>query len=361
MPNSDSAAARVARNSEAEADEMSEVGEGYIREQLEKRRKELNTVVSSTTPEVATAPLLELLDQVDSALRRLDDGTYGICTECHDTVEKDRLLADPLVTLCLDHLTSAEQRALERDLELAARVQRGLLPQTDLRHKDWRVHYQYKPAGMVSGDYCDLISPLTEDGGLVFLLGDVAGKGVAASLLMTHLHAMFRSLAGVGLPLDKLLEMANSVFCRSTIAGQYATLICGRAGQHGEIEIGSAGHLAALVIGKDGVRQISSTGVPLGMFATSRYTIQCVRMERGDSLLLYTDGISEAVNSSGEEYGAARLSNIARGRHGWVPQELAAACMKDVEIHSGGAKQADDQTLMVIHRGNSMVEIPLHN
>jgi sigma-B regulation protein RsbU (phosphoserine phosphatase) len=361
MPNSDSAAARMARSSEAEAGDMSEVGETYIREQLEKRREELNAAVSAAAPAVATAPLLELLGEVDSALRRLDDGTYGICTECHDTVEKDRLLADPLVTLCLDHLTSDEQRALERDLELAARVQRGLLPQTNLRHQDWRVHYQYKPAGMVSGDYCDLISPAAEDGDLFFLLGDVAGKGVAASLLMTHLHAMFRSLACVDMALDKLLEMANSVFCRSTIAGQYATLICGRAGRRGEIEIASAGHLAALVCGKDGVRQINSTGVPLGMFATSRYTIQRVRMERGDSLLLYTDGISEAANSSGEEYGAARLSKIASGKHGWVPQELAAACMKDVQIHSGGGKQADDQTLMVIHRGDSMVEIPLHN
>jgi phosphoserine phosphatase RsbU/P len=338
---------------------MSEVGTDYIREQLEKRREELK--VSLAAPAFATEPLLHLLSEVDSALHRLDDGTYGICTECHDSVEKDRLLADPLVTLCLDHLSSDEQRALERDLELAARVQRGLLPQTDLRHRDWRVHYKYKPAGMVSGDYCDLISPLSEDGDLVFLLGDVAGKGVAASLLMTHLHAMFRSLTGVGLPLDKLLETANSVFCRSTIAGQYATLICGRAGQSGEIEIGSAGHLAALVVGKDGVRQVNSTGVPLGMFATSRYTIQCVRMERGDSLLLYTDGISEAVNSSGEEYGAMRLSKIASEKHGWVPQELAAACMRDVQAHSGSAKQTDDQTLMVIHRGDSMVEIALHN
>jgi phosphoserine phosphatase RsbU/P len=360
MSNSDSAAARNARSSEVEETAMSEISETYIREQLEKRRDELSEVVATAPPTVPAEYLLGLLHDVESALHRLDDGTYGICTECHDTVEKDRLLADPLVTLCLDHLTSEEQRALERDLELAARVQRGLLPQTNLSHRDWNIHYQYKPAGMVSGDYCDLISPVAEDGDLVFLLGDVSGKGVAASLLMTHLHAMFRSLTGVGLPLDKLLEMANSVFCRSTIAGQYATLICGRAGRHGEIEIGSAGHLAALVVGRDGVRQVNSTGVPLGMFATSRYTIQCVRMERGDSLLLYTDGISEAVNSSGEEYGATRLSNIARLKHGWVPQELAAACMKDVQTHSGGSKQRDDQTLMVIHRGNSM-EISLDN
>src|SRR5271156_4078193 len=360
MAETDSAAVRMARSSDVEAKEMSGVSDPYIREQLEKRRKELNAVIASPVAAAPAASLLALLGEVDSALHRMDDGTYGICDECHDTVEKDRLLADPLVRLCLDHLTSDEQRALERDLELASRVQRGLLPRTDLRHGDWLVHYQYKPAGMVSGDYCDLISPASTDGELVFLLGDVAGKGVAASLLMTHLHAMFRSLTGVGLALDKLLEMANSVFCRSTIAGQYATLICGRAGKHGEIEIGSAGHLAALVVGRDGVRQVNSTGVPLGMFATSRYTIQCVRMERGDSLLLYTDGISEAVNSSGEEYGATRLSNIASLKHGCVPQELAAACMKDVQTHSGGSKQRDDQTLMVIHRGNSM-EISLDN
>jgi phosphoserine phosphatase RsbU/P len=360
MAQTDGAAVSMARSSDVEAKEMSAVSDPYIREQLEKRRKELNAVLASPAAAAPAASLLALLGEVDSALHRMDDGTYGICTECHDSVEKDRLLADPLVRLCLDHLTSDEQRALERDLELASRVQRGLLPRTDLRHGDWLVHYQYKPAGMVSGDYCDLIPPAAADGELVFLLGDVAGKGVAASLLMTHLHAMFRSLAGVGLALDKLLEMANSVFCQSTIAGQYATLICGRAGQRGEIEIGSAGHLAALLIAKDGVRQVCSTGVPLGMFSKSRYMIQRVRMERGDSLLLYTDGISEAVNASGVEYGAARLSSIAGERHGWVPQELAAACMKDVQGYSSGRKQADDQTLMVVHRADT-VELSLND
>jgi phosphoserine phosphatase RsbU/P len=357
MMESDSTAARTARSSEPEATEVSDV---YIREQLEKRREELSAAVSSAAPTVPAAYLMNLLSDVDSALQRLDNGTYGICTECHDSVEKDRLLADPLVRLCLDHLTSDEQRALERDLELASSVQRGLLPQADLQHGDWRIHYQYKPAGMVSGDYCDLIRSANGEGGLVFLLGDVSGKGVAASLLMTHLHAMFRSLTEVGLPLDRLLEMANSVFCRSTTAGQYATLICGRAGQRGEIEIGSAGHLAALVIGKDGVRQVNSTGVPLGMFSTSRYTIQNVCLERGDSLLLYTDGISEAVDSTGVEYGAARLLNIASEKHGRVPRELAAACMKDLQTYSDGTKQRDDQTLMVVHRAHSM-EISLDN
>lgn len=333
---------------------MPGVSDPYIREQLEKRRNELHTVISAAAPADPATPLLDLLSEVDSALHRMDEGTYGICPACNGSVETDRLLADPLVTLCLDHLSSDEQRALERDLELAARVQRGLLPRSDVGFQDWRVHYRYHPAGMVSGDYCDLILPANVEGELVFLLGDVAGKGVAASLLMTHLHAMFRSLASVDLALDKLLEMANSVFCQSTIAGQYATLICGRAGRRGEIEIGSAGHLAALLISKEGVRQVCSTGVPLGMFGTSRYTIDRLQMEPGDSLLLYTDGISEATNTTGVEYGVSRLSTIAAERHGWVPRELAAACMKDVQNHSAGHKQADDQTLMVVHRADTI-------
>jgi sigma-B regulation protein RsbU (phosphoserine phosphatase) len=353
MTESDGLATRMARSSEVEESTVDVVSESYIREQLEKRREQLNTAVTSPEAAAPAAALTHLLGEVDSALQRLNAGTFGICVECHESVEKDRLLSDPLVTLCLDHLSNDEQRALERDLELAAKVQRGLLPQADLRHGEWSVHYQYKPAGMVSGDYCDLIPPANGAGELVFLLGDVAGKGVAASLLMTHLHAMFRSLAGVGLPLDKLLETANSVFCRSTIAGQYATLVCGRARKEGEIEIGSAGHLAALVIGKDGVRQVSSTGVPLGMFATSQYAIQCVCLERGDSLLLYTDGISEAVDGSGAEYGIERLANIASKWHGRAPRELAASCMSDVQAYSKGLKQFDDQTLMVIHRSPS--------
>ncbi len=251
MPESDSTAARRARSSELEAITMPGVTDPYLREQLEKRRSELNSAVSEATPEAPAAPFLEILVEVNSALQRMDDGTYGICPTCNDTVEKERLLADPLVQFCLDHLTSGEQRALERDMELAAKIQRGLLPETNLRFSDWQVHYQYKPAGLVSGDYCDLISPSNGDGKLVFLFGDVAGKGVAAALLMTHLHAMFRSLSGVGLELDGLLERANHVFCESTIAGQYATLICGRAGGFGELEIASAGHFPALVVEKN--------------------------------------------------------------------------------------------------------------
>ena len=332
---------------------MAEITDTYLRDQLENRREKLKTAISvipAGEASSASEPLVDLLDKVDDAVQRMEEGSYGICEHCQGTLEKERLIADPLVQLCLDCLSHEEQRALERDLELASRIQRGLLPQTDLRFRDWRIHYHYKPAGIVSGDYCDLIQPSAADGKLIFLLGDVSGKGVAASLLMTHLHAMFRSLAGMGDDLEKLMEMANRLFCESTTAGQYATLICGSMGRHGELEIASAGHSPALLVSRGGVQRIDATGLPLGLFSASRYSISRARLDLDDSLLLFTDGISEARGASGCEYGDDALCAAAHGRYGWTPQELVAACLHDVEKHCGGARQVDDQTLMAIQR-----------
>jgi phosphoserine phosphatase RsbU/P len=332
---------------------MPEVTDPYLREQLEKRRQELRRVIASPAAETAPAALAQLLREVDSALERMDQGIYGKCEACQDTIEKDRLIRDPLVRLCLDHLTGDEQRALEGDLELASRIQRGLLPQNELKVRGWQIHYEYKPSGLVSGDYCDLIVPSRRDGKLIFLLGDVAGKGVAASLLMTHLHAMFRTLAAIEIDLRQLLDTGNRIFCESTIAGQYATLICGRAGDFGELEIAGAGHLPALLVRRNGVEQLGSTGVPLGMFSTARYAVCRARLDPGDSLLLYTDGISEAAEPGGGEYGLERLALVAAEQYGRPPRDFLDACLADLESFRSGARQGDDQTLMLIHRADS--------
>jgi len=355
MPEPDGAATKTARESEPAnlhapgvSETMSAVSEPYLRTQLEKRREELKSACKETASE---APFIELLHEVDAAIDRIDEGTYGICVECHEPVEQERLLADPLVRLCLDHLSNDEKRALERDLELASSIQRSLLPGRDVHLVGWNIQYEYKPAGLVSGDYCDLISPAGGDGQPIFLLGDVAGKGVAAALLMSHMHAMFHSLASAGQPLDRLLESANRVFGESTTAGQYATLICGRLGRSGEVELASAGHFPALHVSKQRVQEVGSTGLPLGMFSTSRYAVRRVQLDPDESLLLFTDGILEARDSNGREYGIPQLSRFAAERHDWATRELLSACMNDVATHATGVRQADDQTLMVIRRG----------
>ncbi len=328
---------------------MAAVGDQFLRTQLELRRQKLEEAISGAPKD---APLMHLLEQVDAALERMDQGTFGICEECHEAIEQERLIADPLVRFCLDHLKPDQRRALEQDLELASRIQRALLPRPGLRLDGWEVHYHYEPLGMVSGDYCDVIAPENARGEFVFLVGDVAGKGVAAALLMTHLHAMFRSLATVGLPLDQMLALANRVFCESTMAGQYATLICGRAGREGAIEIASAGHLPALVACRGGITKLESTAVPLGMFCAGEYPVQKTKLEPGETLFLYTDGLSETRDSAGAEYGIARLAEFLAQRRTLAPDALLAACRNEIAAFSSGARRADDLTVMAIRRAS---------
>ena len=176
---------------------MPDTTESFLHDQLVARRQRLE---SSARVVGLAGGIAELLSEVDAALARIETGTYGLCESCHDTIEKDRLLADPLVRLCLDHLTEGQRRALEQDLEFAGQLQRGLLPQANLQFGGWAVSYHYRPLGLVSGDYCDLVARENGSTDLFFALGDVSGKGVAASMLMSQLHAIFRTLATTDLP-----------------------------------------------------------------------------------------------------------------------------------------------------------------
>jgi sigma-B regulation protein RsbU (phosphoserine phosphatase) len=323
---------------------MATAEQAYLRTELEQRRERLHAALHSSATD---ASLSQLLAAVDTALSQIDQGTFGLCEECHDSIEPERLLADPLVRFCLDHLTSAEQRALESDLSLAARIQRALLPKLGLAPAGWGVRYHYQPAGMVSGDYCDL---LETEGGLLFMIGDVSGKGVAASMLMSHLHATFRSLAEAGLPLNQMVEDANRIFCESTLAGQFATLVVGRAVHDGSVEFVSAGHLPLLHIHRDGATPKDSTGVPLGMFCNTRFPVHRLTLSQGDALFLYTDGLTEARNLAGQEYGLQRIRTLAARCTGMEPDGLISKCLEDLLSFGEGLKQTDDLTLLVVRR-----------
>jgi phosphoserine phosphatase RsbU/P len=316
----------------------------FLHSQLEDRKRRLEDAI-------ALAPqnggLAGLLHEVDSALERMDKGTYGLCEVCHDPVEQDRLLADPLLRYCLDHLSESQRAALQRDLDLASDVQRNLLPKANLRAGCWDTCYHYAPVGPVSGDYCDLIQ---SDGHLFFALGDVSGKGVAASMLMTQLHALFRSLSAMALPLGQIVTHANRVFCESALAGQYATLVCGQAKPNGEVEIHNAGHLPGIVAGQGGVLRIESTGLPLGMFREAEFSTTRLHMEVGDTLFLYTDGLSEASRNTEDEYGVDRVAQLVRQQAGRLPGELISACVADLNAFADPRLQADDVTLLAIQR-----------
>lgn len=313
-----------------------------VRDQLVAGRTRLTEVLGHSDSD----HVVRLLEEVDSALQRIDHGSFGICETCHDTVEEDRLRDNPLVRVCLGCLSPKQQRALEYDLELAGQIQKGLLPPCDVAIAGWDVCYHYQPAGVVSGDYCDLIEG--RNGELYFVMADVSGKGVAAAMLSSNLRAIFRSLIPIGLGTEELMTRANHLFCQSVLPQQYATLVYGRATLGGEVEIVNAGHLPVLLAGKSGVTVFESTSQPLGLFDDQQFPATTQTLHAGDTLVLYTDGISEAENDGGDEYGVDRLRALVELHHAGCPVQLIDACKDHLNDFRGQRERFDDETLLAI-------------
>ncbi len=317
----------------------------FMREQLLDRRDKLEQADLHVG---GSERVRLLLQEVDSALARIDGGCYGTCETCHDSIECSRLIADPLVRFCLDHLSRHEKSALEQDLQLAKRVQEGLLPKCGLNYDGWQICYHYEPAGMVSGDYCDVID--SGKNGLYFMVGDVSGKGVAASMLMAHLHAMFRTLIPVGLSLPCMLQHASRVFSESTLPNQYATLVAARAWPDGRVEICNAGHPFPMVVRGGEVQVLETSDLPIGLFGSEEFTLTELSLEPGHGLVIYSDGVSEATDLSGREYGVDRLRELIGRKRGMDASTLVAACRGDLEGFRGGAVKTDDVTLFSLGR-----------
>ncbi len=327
---------------------MSGVTETILRDQLLERRGRLAGALTLEK----YADVIDLLQEVDSTLERLDVGEYGLCVDCHVPIEGTRLLADPLVRVCLDCLSEDERHALEHDLETAASIQAALLPEPNLALRGWDIHYRYEPLGPVSGDHVDLIRPQNDSDSLTFLFGDVAGKGVSASILMSHLHALFRSLLPLELPLDELVERANRLFSESTTPSSYATLVVGRTSGNGVVEMVNAGHCPPLVVQNGEISSVLPTGLPLGMFGTSKFRVRRLKLVEDDLLFLYTDGLSEASNAQGEEYGVPRISAVLERVRGLAAAAAAGVCLDELSAYRNGAPRSDDLTIMALRRAS---------
>jgi len=317
----------------------------HARHQLLERRERLEAVIPQAPDPQALARLLE---EVDAALGRIEHGSFGVCDVCDGTVEPERLVSDPLLHTCLSCLSAAERRALEHDLDLAGHVQRTLLPPASLQIDGWEAAYRYQPAGMASGDYIDLV-PL-DSGELVFLIGDVSGKGVAASLLMSHLHATVRSLIAMQLPFGELMDRANRIFYDSVCGDQYATLLCGKAGRDGQLELSNAGHCPPIVLRGTSAITLPPTSVPVGLFANPPFPTTRLTLGVGDTLLLYTDGVTEAADASGREFGRERLVAAASRAEGIPVAGAVAGAVEDLERFRGNGPRTDDLTLFALRR-----------
>jgi phosphoserine phosphatase RsbU/P len=264
------------------------------------------------------------------------------------TAQERRPITDRMVRYRVDHLTAAESSWIEQDLERAAEVQRQLLPDERMHIAGWEISYRYQAYAAVGGDYCDVMTDGAGERDLLVALGDASGKGVAASLMMAQLHAIFHSLVSASLPIQELMERANRVLCKHAVRSSYATLVCVRATSEGEIELCNAGHCSPLVVGQDGIAQIESSGFPLGMFPEAPCSVIKKRLAKGESLFLYTDGLTEARDRCDREYGAERLLRTVREGSALPPQALIESCMQSVAAFQAGVPASDDVTVMAM-------------
>lgn len=323
---------------------MNPLGEA-VRADLRSRRDLLMGLVRTRRDR----KLLDLVQKVDLALESMDDSSWSTCLLCHDAIDEPDRSQDPSRRICIDCLDPQERSALEADLESAARVQYALLPPEQLRHGPWEFATHWEPHGVVSGDHLDILLPEQPDQPVQLLLGDIAGKGLAASLLQAHLHALFRALAPSGLALGEMLQRANRLFFDATSAISYATLVAMRLYPDGRVELANAGHPRPLLADARGVRPLEDASVPLGMFEDSEYAERSLQLAGGDMLLLFTDGLIEAQRD-GDEYGVARAAAALRRVRRVQPtlRELLSDCRGDLEHFLRGGRRQDDLSLVAV-------------
>jgi serine phosphatase RsbU (regulator of sigma subunit) len=240
------------------------------------------------------------------------------------------------------------QERLEKELELCQQIQREMLPKAPLKLSFAEVQGVSIPAREVGGDFFNFF-PLPEDR-MAILVGDVSGKGIAAALLMANLQATLRAKLSLPADLADLMSELDRDVGQSTPDGTYLTLFVAILDNRADmLRWVSAGHNTQYLLrSHGGLEPLASSGRPLGLLPGGGYEENQLAIQPGDSLFLYTDGLVEAENELGEEFGLERLEAILRRESGWGLETLIADVEQAVRKHRGPKEAHDDTTMVVL-------------
>jgi phosphoserine phosphatase RsbU/P len=247
-------------------------------------------------------------------------------------------------------LEVADRLSLKGDLEVAREIQLAMLPRGTYRAGDVEICGVTRPANTVGGDFYDVL-PLP-DGRLVLTLGDVSGKGSPAALLMALLLAVLRTLADEGLTPPELVERLNIQISRHSPASRFITLFFGvYTPATGALTYVNAGQNPPLLRRRDGrYERLGATGVALGMFEGSTFDAVDTRVEPGELLVLYSDGITEAEDPQGAPFEEAGLEQVLERELAVTPADIGTRVLAAVESHARNSRFNDDLTLLVLKR-----------
>ena len=253
-------------------------------------------------------------------------------------------------------LELADRVVMKRDLEIAKDIQAWLLPGAPLQIPGYQIAYATRPANTVAGDYYDVIlrpgRSLSEDR-ILFVVADVAGKSIPAAMLMATFQASLRTLSTSGVALAELVAGVNRYACSNSMGGvRFTTAFLAELDPAtGDIVYVNAGHNVPILRKSSGaMERLEAGGIPVGIFAESHYELRTTRLERGDWLVIFTDGVVEAVNQKDEEYGEPALIRMVDRESGSAPAELLRSLLADLDRHVGNTPQHDDITCLLLKR-----------
>jgi phosphoserine phosphatase RsbU/P len=259
-----------------------------------------------------------------------------------------------LLFLLLLALELADKVIMKRDLEIAREIQSWLVPAEPPSILNADVAFATRPQNSVAGDYYDAFYPRGGADGnekLFLVVADVAGKSIPAALLMATFQASLRTITGEGVPLGELAVRLNRYASAHSLDGRRFTtaLLAEYDPATKRIEYINAGHNNPILKRKDGsIERLETGGVPLGIHASSEYQIGSLDLQSGDVLLLFTDGMVDAFNQKGEEFGDPRLLACVKMLQGHSAQQSMQYLMQQVDNFVGTTRQFDDITCLVL-------------
>jgi phosphoserine phosphatase RsbU/P len=259
-----------------------------------------------------------------------------------------RLAAAKLETTRLRE-EAIQKAKLDEELRTAYTIQSRLLPVQLPASSGYRFAGTNKPCKTVSGDYYDVV--VRPDGRIYFVIADVAGKGITAALVMSALATAFGIFTRTDPSPADLVRELNLTLAPKTAPTKFATLVAGVLHPDtGAIEYANAGHVPPLVVTASGCETLKNTDVVIGLFTTAKYRNQVTRLDRGDSLVLFTDGVTEAENEQEEQLGLPAVAELLCARHGHTADALLDLIEERVREFSGTAPANDDVTMLAITR-----------
>jgi sigma-B regulation protein RsbU (phosphoserine phosphatase) len=291
------------------------------------------------------------LDVIDACIGKTDSRTLGLCEVCHEYVETDLLETDYTACVCITHFSEEEVRHLEDQLELAQRVQKTLLPQEAPNIPGLEIAAFSRPAQIVGGDYFDFVE---SDGGTYYLaIADVAGHGVSASLHMASIQTMLRATVPLNHSPAEVVRQMQKLFIHNIRFTTFVTFFIGAFDPATKtLTYCNAGHNPPMVMraqedGSGSTVWLYPTGAALGLVEEAEFAERTLDLYGGDLLVMYTDGVTEAVSPEYQEYGDERLALTVERLRQCPAVEVVRGIREGLRGFSAGVPPADDTTVVV--------------